>query len=849
MAVEKVSARLVMETDNPSFKKAEQEVQQFARDTKKALDPSKLSSLENAWADLIVQQRRSREELKKMRADFDAWAIDIRELKKAETSFKNLSDEVTEARRKLNNFKNTWDETTSRLQNKFDKLWNTTIKLKNLFVLAGAAIATWAINQGAQKVRELSDAFTNLNNRLRQVAEWEQLNQLREKIFNAADEARVGVEDYASAFVRFDLVNKQLWGSQQETLTIMDSLTKWLSASGAAWSEVSSVMLQLAQAFGSWRLAGDEFRSVSENMPILLDILAKKLGVARGELKEMAADGLITSEVLKEALIDANEQLNESFDKTSVTIGQAMTQATNKFIKKYGEMDEVYSMTKIITSAITKFWDFLIGLVWIIGYFVNTGNKLFNAFVGTVWTLIIGVWETFVWVFKWIYKNASILVENIWIAFWNLPELAKAGLNLFLKKIEETVNKAISILNKIPKVDIAPVRLNLGVWWGGKKAFKSFENTFDFSHTIKSAQLAKTTYDEFTDSLTAFKKVKDEIGDDKLRGKWDSVWDSKWKSKKWGGGRVKSEEETQKKLEELRKKEEESLKRRNDWKKDQIEQLKKAQDSYTDTFTKSMKESEKNAEKFRKNIDDLKESIVSIDEDLEDLSKWKSSNLAERSLEIEKEIKELIDDKKDADGESIWTINEKIKKLKEEQNLISQNVSQWEIDEARKESELSYTEKYLREYNAKKQALEDSKSIAQQELADYETKLATEEQIYANLSKAKEVIEERYADRVARIEAGITEKVYQEAEKRITALERVHQKAIQFSDAIVNAGNTRNTAINSNSSNSNTTNITNNIWDIRIEWGDASADEVAEKVYQRIEKETDAWSKNYFSNT
>ena len=111
-------------------------------------------------------------------------------------------------------------------------------------------------------------------------------------------------------------------------------------------------MLQLSQAFGSGRLAGDEFRSVSENMPILLDILAEKLGVARGELKEMAAEGLITSDVLKDALIDANEKLNESFEKSSVTIGQSMTVATNKFIEKFGEMDETYDITLKVTTAI-----------------------------------------------------------------------------------------------------------------------------------------------------------------------------------------------------------------------------------------------------------------------------------------------------------------------------------------------------------------------------------------------------------------------------------------------------------------------------------------------------------------
>jgi phage-related minor tail protein len=115
-------------------------------------------------------------------------------------------------------------------------------------LLAKATVALTAFFS-VRKVQELSEAFTNLQNRLKQVAEGEQLDQLQEKIFEGANSARVSVEEYASAFLRFDLVNKQLGGSQEETLKIMDSLAKGLSASGAAASEVNSVMLQLAQAF------------------------------------------------------------------------------------------------------------------------------------------------------------------------------------------------------------------------------------------------------------------------------------------------------------------------------------------------------------------------------------------------------------------------------------------------------------------------------------------------------------------------------------------------------------------------------------------------------------------------
>ncbi len=111
-------------------------------------------------------------------------------------------------------------------------------------------------------------------------------------------------------------------------------------------------MLQLSQAFASGKLQGDEFRSLSENMPAIMDILAKSMNVPRGKLKELSSEGKITAEVLKKALIEANEGINEQFSKSQVTISQKLTQIRNDFIVAFGEFDKASGFTDAIVSGL-----------------------------------------------------------------------------------------------------------------------------------------------------------------------------------------------------------------------------------------------------------------------------------------------------------------------------------------------------------------------------------------------------------------------------------------------------------------------------------------------------------------
>lgn len=281
-----------------------------------------------------------------------------------------LSKEVTQAGRELTNFLRTGQKDVSVLGNMFT---NVGAGIKNSISAIGGVIAA---GFAVDKIRELSDTFRNMQNSLRQISSGGDLEALQGRILKLANDSRVPVDSLTNSFVRYDKVIKAMGGTQEETFTVMDSLSKSLTATGRTAEETSSVMLQLSQAFGSGKLQGDEFRSLSENMPQIMDMLAKSMGVPRGALKQLSADGKITAEILKKTLIDANADINSAFGKSQITISQKLTQIRNNFIVAFGEFDKTYGFTEKVIGGI----DMLIDSVKFLGtVFTSTYKGISDA--------------------------------------------------------------------------------------------------------------------------------------------------------------------------------------------------------------------------------------------------------------------------------------------------------------------------------------------------------------------------------------------------------------------------------------------------------------------------------------
>lgn len=211
--------------------------------------------------------------------------------------------------------------------------------LKNQVVQLGIAYASL---QGARAlitgVVDLSDRFASLENRLRQTtSSTQELVFVEDQLFEAARRSRASVETLAETYGRVRLSLDKLGFTQNETIIFTETLSKAMSSSGKSTAETSAAMVQLSQALASGRLQGDEFRTITEAFPELLDIIAKQMGVTREEIKALSSEGKISAKVLADSLIGAADQIDEKFGRSAPTAAQAIQLLKNEVLRFVGE--------------------------------------------------------------------------------------------------------------------------------------------------------------------------------------------------------------------------------------------------------------------------------------------------------------------------------------------------------------------------------------------------------------------------------------------------------------------------------------------------------------------------------
>lgn len=258
---------------------------------------------------------------------------------------------------------------------------------------AGQALAQYARSAAAlvgggltaSAIIGQADAYTTLQNKLQNVTETQaQVNRLTDELFRLADRTRSGVQETATAFTRFDRALKFMGKSQEDSLRLTETINKALIVSGATAQEASSALLQLSQGFNAGKLQGDEFRAVAENMPIALDAVAKALNVPINRVKQLSSDGKITSEVLYKAFTLIQKSVDDTFAKTTPTIGQSLTVLKNNSIQFFGELNKATGFTTALSKAIlflARNMDVLAAIVAVVGsaMLVYFGSSLVAA--------------------------------------------------------------------------------------------------------------------------------------------------------------------------------------------------------------------------------------------------------------------------------------------------------------------------------------------------------------------------------------------------------------------------------------------------------------------------------------
>lgn len=272
----------------------------------------------------------------------------IREIADSAESAAKSADKMNGSLSKSNN------HNFGKLHSEFGKLHNsitrTVYKIRQMMTLF-AAFAGTTISTGA--IVKAMDSYTNLQNRLKLVADSQaQVNVLTKEMYDIAKRSRASVEDTTVAFSRFDLALKSVGRSQKDSLMVTETVNKMIAMSGKGSQEAGAALLQLSQAFSKGKLDGDEFRTVAETMPLLMDAIAKKMGVTRGELLELRKQGKLTLDVMIEAIRDAQPEVDKQFSGYKMRVSDSLTELKNQWIKFWGEMESKYSISQKISNGL-----------------------------------------------------------------------------------------------------------------------------------------------------------------------------------------------------------------------------------------------------------------------------------------------------------------------------------------------------------------------------------------------------------------------------------------------------------------------------------------------------------------
>jgi tape measure domain-containing protein len=160
----------------------------------------------------------------------------------------------------------------------------------------------------------------------------EEFVSLSNALFAVSQETRTDFLNNAKIFARLSLATEQLGTSQSDLLEVTSTLNKAILLSGATAQEANAGIIQFTQGLASNRFQGDELRSVLENLVVVGDELAKSLDTDIAGIRALGEAGLLTRDVLVQALLDATERVDARFQELPVTLGQAATRVRNAFI-------------------------------------------------------------------------------------------------------------------------------------------------------------------------------------------------------------------------------------------------------------------------------------------------------------------------------------------------------------------------------------------------------------------------------------------------------------------------------------------------------------------------------------
>lgn len=223
---------------------------------------------------------------------------------------------------------------------------------RSMSSLSGVAVAL-AAALSVKQVSEYADAWATVNNKLaNSLRPNEQLADVTERVFNITQQTRGSLDATASLYARLERATRQYGTSADDLAKLTTIINQGFVVSGATAQEAENAIIQLSQGLASGALRGEEFNSVNEQGNRLIVALADSMGVSIGEMRNMAAQGKLTTDVVVNGLLSQGAVIGKEFANTTTTISQALQVAGNNVTKFFGENSTVKTGAAIFNDAV-----------------------------------------------------------------------------------------------------------------------------------------------------------------------------------------------------------------------------------------------------------------------------------------------------------------------------------------------------------------------------------------------------------------------------------------------------------------------------------------------------------------
>lgn len=287
------------------------------------------------------------------------------------------------------------------------KKFNTSLKtsggiISSLLGKMGMLIGMYASFQGAKALIGASDQLSNTSARFNMINDGKQTNdELEKRIFKMAEASRSSYASTAGLVSRIGMNAKDAFSSTDEIVKFTEVLNKKFVIAGASTEEMNSALLQLTQGLGSGVLRGEELNAVFESAPNIIQSIADYLQVPIGQIRELASEGELTADIVKNAMLASAEETNAQFESIPMTFGQVWVSFKNHAIRS---LTPLFNALSSISNNVS-FRKFLIGVAQSLSIVGDYGAKAVNLvidgfgrlqkIVGAVKGYLGGVWENF----------------------------------------------------------------------------------------------------------------------------------------------------------------------------------------------------------------------------------------------------------------------------------------------------------------------------------------------------------------------------------------------------------------------------------------------------------------------